>query len=165
MFDRQAATQLAAVLLGLSALLILLERVSRGRARFTQGRRPTAPTPTRLTGLRAAAAAGFCGTVWTLGFGLPVGQLLLWAVAILRRDGLAPGFLRALGNSLGLAAAAAGLTLAVALVLAYAVRIRPPAGSRRSCASHRSATRCPARSSRWVFCCRCRGSTTPSPGR
>ena len=129
MFDRQAATQLAAMLLGLSALLILLERVSRGRARFTQGRRPTrAPTPAPLTGLRAAAAAGFCGTVWTLGFGLPVGQLLLWAVVILRRDGLAPGFLRALGNSLGLAATAAGLTLAVALVLAYAIRIRPARG-------------------------------------
>jgi iron(III) transport system permease protein len=129
MFDRVAATQLAAVLLGLSALLILLERISRGRARFTQGRRAThAPPRARLTGGRAAAAAALCAIVWILAFGLPVGQLLVWAVAIFRRDGLPPGFLPALRNSLGLAATAAVLTLGVALVLAYAIRLRPARG-------------------------------------
>jgi iron(III) transport system permease protein len=129
MFDRVAATQLAALLLGLSALLILLERTSRGRARFTQGRRPThAPPRARLTGVRAAAAAAICAIVWVLAFGLPVGQLLVWAVAILRRDGLPAGFLPALRNSLGLAATAAVLTLGVALVLAYAIRLRPARG-------------------------------------
>jgi len=126
MFDRLAATQLAVVLLGLSACLILLERSSRGRARFTQGRRPThAPARMRLAGGRALAAAGGCAAVWILAFGLPVGQLLVWAVTVLRRDGLPRGFLPALGNSLGLAAMAAGLTLGVALVLAYALRLRP----------------------------------------
>ncbi len=126
MFDRLAATQLAAILLGLAAALTLLERLARGRARFTQGRRPTrAPTRVRLTGLPAAAATGACGTVWILAFGLPVGQLLVWAVAVVRRDGLPAGFLGALGNSLGLGATAAALTLGVALVLAYALRFRP----------------------------------------
>jgi iron(III) transport system permease protein len=129
MFDRLAATQLAAVLLGLAGLLMLLERLSRGGARFTQGRRlPHAPPRVRLAGLRAGAAAGLGGTVWILAFGLPVGQLLLWAGASLRRDGLPPGFFRALWSSLGLAATAATLTLAVALVLAYATRLRPGRG-------------------------------------
>jgi iron(III) transport system permease protein len=131
MFDRLAATQLAVVLLGLAALLMTLERLSRGRARFTQGRRPThPPARARLTGPRAAAAAGVCGGVWILGFGLPVGQLVLWAGAILRRDGVPAGFLAALGTSLGLAATAATLTLVAALVLAYAVRLRPASGVR-----------------------------------
>jgi iron(III) transport system permease protein len=126
MFDRLAATQLAAVLLGLAALLMLLERLSRGRARFTQGRRPTRPPArVRLRGLPAIAASLLCLAVWTLAFGLPVGQLLVWAVGIVRRGGLPPDFLDALGNSLGLAAAAATLTLGVALVLAYALRVRP----------------------------------------
>jgi iron(III) transport system permease protein len=126
MFDRLAATQLAAVLLGLSALLMMIERLSRGRARFTQGRRPTRPPArTRLTGLTAAAATTACVVVWLLAFGLPVGQLLVWAVATLRRDGLPPDFLAALGNSLWLAAVAASLTLGVALVLAYGLRSRP----------------------------------------
>jgi iron(III) transport system permease protein len=126
MFDRLAATQLAAVLLGLAALLMLLERVSRGRARFTQGRRATRPPPrTRLTGPPAVAATGGCLAVWTLAFGLPVGQLLVWAAGIVRRDGIPADFLAALGNSLALAAVAAVLTLGVALVLAYALRFRP----------------------------------------
>jgi iron(III) transport system permease protein len=129
MFDRLAATQLAVALLGLSALLILLERTSRGRARFTQGRRPThPPARARLTGSRARAAAGGCALVWTLAFGLPVGQLVVWAAAILGRDGFPQGFMPALGNSLGLATTAAGLTLGVALVLAYALRLRPGRG-------------------------------------
>jgi iron(III) transport system permease protein len=126
MFDRLAATQLAVVLLGLAAVLTLLERLSRGRARFTQGRRPThAPARARLTGPPAAAAVGLCGVVWTLAFGLPVCQLLVWAAAILRRDGLPTGFLGALGTSLALAATAATLTLGVAIVLAYGLRLRP----------------------------------------
>jgi iron(III) transport system permease protein len=123
MFDRLAATQLAAVLLGLSALLMLLERASRGRARFTQGRRGTRPPArVRLTGFHAVAAAGLCLGVWGLAFGLPVGQLLVWAVGVVRRDGVPPDFPGALGASLGLAATAALVTLGVALVLAYALR-------------------------------------------
>jgi iron(III) transport system permease protein len=126
MFDRLAATQLAAVLLGLAALLMLLERLSRGRARFTQGRRATRPpVRARLTGFPAAGATAFCLGVWTLAFGLPVGQLLVWAVRIVRRDGIPPDFFGALGASLGLAASAATLTLGVALILAYALRFRP----------------------------------------
>jgi iron(III) transport system permease protein len=123
MFDRLAATQLAAVLLGLAALLMLLERASRGRARFTQGRRATRPpVRARLAGFPAGAAVGLCLGVWVLAFGLPVGQLLVWAVRVVRRDGIPPDFPGALGASLGLAATAATLTLGVALVLAYALR-------------------------------------------
>jgi iron(III) transport system permease protein len=126
LFDRHAATQLAAILLGLAALLTALERLSRGRARFTQGRRPTRPPARiRLRGARAAGAAAACAAVLGLGFLLPVGQLLLWSAATLRRDGAPPGFARALGTSLGLAASTAVLTLAVAVVLAYGLRRRP----------------------------------------
>jgi iron(III) transport system permease protein len=125
-FDRTAATQLAAVLLGMAALLIALERLSRGRARFTQGRRPTRPPArTRLAGTRAALAAGGCGAVLALGFLLPVAQLVVWTANVLRRDGLPAEVGRALGTSLGLGAVTAGVTLAVALVLGYGLRLRP----------------------------------------
>jgi iron(III) transport system permease protein len=126
MFDRLAATQLAAVLLGLAALLMLLERTSRGRARFTQGRRATRPpVRVRLAGFPALGAVALCLGVWVLAFGLPVGQLLVWAVRVVRRDGIPSDFPAALGASLGLAATAAILTLAIALVLAYALRFGP----------------------------------------
>jgi iron(III) transport system permease protein len=126
LFDRQAATQLAAVLLGLAALLTTLERASRGRARFTQGRRPTRPPARiRLRGGRAALATAGCSIVLALGFLLPVGQLVVWSAGTLGRDGLPAGFARALGTSLGLAATAAVVALGVAVVLAYGLRRRP----------------------------------------
>ena len=81
MFDRIAATQLASVLLLFAAGLLLLERHSRGRARFTQGdRRRPVVEPLRLAGWRAAAATATCVGVLGLAFLLPVGQLAWWAI-------------------------------------------------------------------------------------
>jgi iron(III) transport system permease protein len=126
MFDRLAATQLAVILLALAGGLVALERLSRGRARFTHGRRPARP-PARLPlhGARAAGATLLCAVTLALGFGLPVGQLALWAVQALAQDSVPEGFLRALGQSLALAAVAAALVTAVAVLLAYALRNRP----------------------------------------
>ncbi len=126
MFDRMAATQLAAILLGLAGGLLALERLSRGRARFTHGRRLARP-PARLplTGIRALGATALCAGTLTLGFGLPVGQLSLWALAALGQDSVPDGFLHALLQSLTLAAGAALLVTAVAVLLAYALRSRP----------------------------------------
>lgn len=126
MFDRLAATQLAAVLLGFAFLLILVERASRGRARFTQPRRHgPAPAPIPLHGLRAGAATGICAVVLLLAFGLPVGQLLVWVIGMLRREGLPVGFGALLGNSLSLATLAAASACVVAILLGYALRLHP----------------------------------------
>ena len=126
MFDRMAATQLAAILLGLAGGLLALERLSRGRARFTHGRRPArAPIRLRLDGIRALGATLLCAGTLGLGFGLPVGQLIIWAMEALAQDSVPEGFLRALAQSLTLAAGAALLVTAVAVLLAYALRSRP----------------------------------------
>jgi iron(III) transport system permease protein len=126
MFDRLAATQLAVILLGVAALLLSLERLSRGRARFTQGRRPGHQPPrSPLTGARAWAATLGCGFVLGLAFALPVGQLGVWGWGVLRRDGLPGDFGSQLGASLSLAAGAALLACALASLLAYALRLRP----------------------------------------
>jgi iron(III) transport system permease protein len=126
MFDREAATQLAAILLGLAGGLVALERLSRGRARFTHARRPARP-PGRihLGGLRAMGATGACAGTLLLAFGLPVGQLTLWAIQAAGRDSVPAGFGRALAQSLGLAGGAAVLVTAVAVLLAYARRRQP----------------------------------------
>src|SRR5262245_10118931 len=91
MFDRIAATQLASVLLLFALALLLLERRSRGRARFTQAARGTATVePRPVHGWRAAAATGVCLVVLFLAFLLPVGQLGWWAVAVVRAGRVAP---------------------------------------------------------------------------
>ena len=75
MFDRTAATQLASGLLCFALGLLLVERTSRGRARFTEIYRCGAGvTPTVLRGWRAARRRCLPGGAWP-GFLLPVGQL------------------------------------------------------------------------------------------
>lgn len=126
MFDRMAATQLASVLLLFALALILVERRSRGRARFAQTqRRGPALTPAALLGWQGAAATAACVAVFTLAFLLPVGQLAWWALAALRQDQAAPAFGALLGRTCTLAATTAVLACLLAVVLAYAGRLRP----------------------------------------
>jgi iron(III) transport system permease protein len=126
MFDRVAATQLAAILLGLAAGLLALERLSRGRARFTHARRPARPPARlRLAGIRAVGATLLCAGTLGLAFGLPVGQLIVWAIEAARRDSVPEAFLSALAQSLTLGGGAALLVTAVAVLLAYAIRRQP----------------------------------------
>ena len=126
MFDRAAATQIAALLLLFALVLLALERALRGRARFTQSRRRgPGIAPTRLRGGRALAASAGCGLVLALAFLLPVGQLLVWAAAaggVQRAGGaLAPH----LGLTVLLAGVTALATCVLAITLAYARRLRP----------------------------------------
>jgi iron(III) transport system permease protein len=124
MFDRIAATQLASVLLLFAAGLLLLERRSRGRARFTQtGRRGPAVDAVRLAGWRAAAATGACGGVLGLAFLLPVGQLLWWALAAIRDGRVAVDFAALLGRTGLLAGITAAVACLLAVLLAYAGRL------------------------------------------
>jgi iron(III) transport system permease protein len=126
MFDRVAATQLAALLLGLAGGLLALERLSRGRARFTHARRQARPPARlRLRGARALGATLLCAGTLSLAFGLPVAQLALWAFEAVGRDSVPEGFLRALGQSLALGGSAALVVIGVAVLLAYAIRHQP----------------------------------------
>jgi iron(III) transport system permease protein len=126
MFDRPAAAQLASVLLAFAMIVLLLERASRGRARFTQPhRRQPGLAPIPLRGGRALAASGACLAVLSLGFLVPVAQLLWWAILTVREGTVAPSFPALIRNTLALAGAAAGVTAVLAVVLAYAGRLHP----------------------------------------
>lgn len=120
--DREAAAQLAAALLGFVGLLLLIERVSRGRARFdaTGNRHATHPNA-RLTGLRAVGAVLICFVPLGAGFLVPAGVLL--HMAITSGDAqFGARFIELSRNSFVLAALAAILAVAIAVLLAYAAR-------------------------------------------
>jgi iron(III) transport system permease protein len=126
MFDRMAATQLASVLVVFALALILLERRSRGRARFTQtARRGPATIPVALSGWRALAATVAAGGVLVPAFVLPVGQLAWWAAAALRAGEVAPAFGALVRHTCVLAATASALACVLAVVLGYAGRLCP----------------------------------------
>jgi iron(III) transport system permease protein len=130
MFDRAAAAQLASLLLLFAFGVLTLERALRGRARFVQTHRRGPGLPAAvLRGWRAAAATAACAGVVAVAFVLPVGQLLVWALA----DERAPlRFGRLLANTLSLAALAAAAVALLALVLAYAGRLHPSPSVRLS---------------------------------
>lgn len=77
LYSLPVAAQMATVLLALVALVLLVERVLRGRARYHTQRARPAPR-IALGGVRALLASGTAGGVLLFGFGLPVLQLLLW---------------------------------------------------------------------------------------
>ena len=81
-YDRDAAAEIATLLLGFAVLAIAAERIARGRARFgVAGGRGAGFPPQPLHGRRALAATGVCAAVLTAAFLAPVAQLVSWAVA------------------------------------------------------------------------------------
>jgi iron(III) transport system permease protein len=124
LFSREAATELAGVLLCFTFGLLILERLMRGRARFSQTEGSVRPAaPRSMSGWRAWAASGTCGLVVAGAFMLPVAQLLYWTVTSLggpESDARYPVFLF---NTLLLAVVTAAVVVAAAVVLAYGLRL------------------------------------------
>jgi iron(III) transport system permease protein len=130
MGDRTTATQLAGLLLGFVFVVLALEFWSRRAGRVDQGARLFRPLRRHhLGGLRAALALAACVIPLALGFLVPAAVLLGWAIEGGDRQ-FGPRFLALAGNSFGLSAAAAALTVAVAALLGAGVRLRPTALAR-----------------------------------
>ena len=122
--DAGAAAQLAAILMGFVLVVIVLERLSRGGARFHHTSSRYRPLPGyRLRGWRAGLAFLACFLPVFFGFLLPGGQLLAWSIAT-ADETIDASFLALAGNSVWIAALAATLALAIAVVLAYGLRLR-----------------------------------------
>ncbi|MCU0932982.1 MAG: iron ABC transporter permease, partial [Thiobacillaceae bacterium] len=121
--DPVAASQLAASLLGVVALALILEKASRGRARFDDAGGRPAQRP-HLRGGRALLALASCALPLLGGFLLPAGLLL--SMALSEGDAqFGVKYLELATNSLSLAASASLLAVVVALLLAYAGRAKP----------------------------------------
>ena len=127
MYDRHAASELAALVLAFALAVIALERALRGRARYHQPGGAGRGMPTAsLTGWRGWAAAAACAGLLAAAFVIPVAQLLSWSGAHTVR-GLQgtfdPRFVTYLANSLFVAAVAAVGCGVIALVVSHGVRL------------------------------------------
>lgn len=121
-----AAAQLGALLMMFVLALVVVERASRGARRYhhTTGRYRRLPRY-RPRGWGRVAAQAFCLLPVVLGFLLPAGVLAGWAMETGAEAVFAADFLTIVGNSFLLASVAAVLAVAVALVLAYGLRLHP----------------------------------------
>lgn len=125
-FDLDAASEFAVLVLVVALMVIGLERVLRGRARFGEAAGEAAGLEARpLTGRRKWLATIGCGAVLLAGFGAPTLQLVVWAVRETtgpRGTPLLARFLGFLANSVILAVLTCVVCAAVAVVLTNASR-------------------------------------------
>lgn len=134
MYDRVAATEIASLVLVFAIVVIGLERVARGRARFHQGGGARTVQPVRLRGAKAWAASGVCGVVVGITFVVPVVQLVAWSTTTTLRTtsgGLDPRYLSYLVNSLTIAGLTALGCAGLAVLVSSATRLGGGAATRR----------------------------------
>jgi iron(III) transport system permease protein len=132
MGDRVAAAQLSSCLLVFVAVLIALERASRGRAAYHTDSPRKGNPPLVLRGWRAAGALLLCAAPVLFGFLLPLALLgwLAWQSGAFN-TGRLPGLV---GNSFGIAAVTSLVAVVLATLMAYAARLT---GSRAVGAANR----------------------------
>ena len=78
--DRNAAAELSVLLIGVAVVLIAVERLARGRAKYTQVGDRQRMTPVQLTGRSAAGAAAIGWGVFAIAVALPLARLVSWAI-------------------------------------------------------------------------------------
>ncbi|TBU97114.1 ABC transporter permease [Phytopseudomonas dryadis] len=122
-YSLTSAAQLACLLLFAVMLVLYGERRARGAVR-PANERPRGEALYRLAGWRAAAASGWCLLVFACAFVIPVLQLLVWFWQRGRFD-LDERYSALIVHTLYLGVTAALITVAVALLLAFARRLTP----------------------------------------
>ncbi|MCE4068192.1 MULTISPECIES: ABC transporter permease [Pseudomonas] len=122
-YSLSSATQLASLLLLFVMLVLLGERYSRGRS-GVPNERPRGAALYRLHGWKAIAASAWCLLVFACAFVIPVLQLVVWVWQKGRFD-LDERYWGLILHSLYLGSFAALITVAVALLLAFARRLSP----------------------------------------
>jgi iron(III) transport system permease protein len=128
--DRVAAAQLAAMLLSFVLFLLMVERVSRGRARYNNTTGRNRPMPgAQLGGGAALLAVLVCVVPLLLGFVLPA--TLLLKMALTEGDAqFGERFLMLSRNSFVLAGITASIGVFLALLMAYGARLSKSAFAR-----------------------------------
>jgi len=124
-FDRLAASQLATFLMGITLLILFLERAMRGRQRYAGAGTSPAVERVRLHGVRAVVAALVPTVVLAVAFAGPVVQLVTWALDSWDDPLVRSCFGTWARNSLMLATLTAFIVIPTALVLVYGLRVAP----------------------------------------
>ncbi len=133
-FDRDAAAEFATLVLVVALMIIGIERVVRGRARFGEAAGAGAGLgPRPLRGAKAIGAFAACATVLLLSFGAPTARLTVWAIEEAtgpRGTPLVDRFLEFLQNSLILATLTSIVCISAAIVVTNAPRFDRGRGTR-----------------------------------
>ncbi len=132
MFDRETAVELAALVLLIAVIILAVERVFRGQAKYYQHGGSRGLRRVKLSGWRRNVAIAIPLVVLFLAIAMPIAQLLFW---IFKSPAVVTDLSRAfefLSNSLGFAIAAAGGAAFLALFAAGGARFSGRPSVRRA---------------------------------
>ncbi|WP_318507057.1 iron ABC transporter permease [Bacillus sp. T3] len=121
MYDVDTAMRLAAWLMMFIVGMIILERILRQRQRYHLSNKSRPLVPKKLKGISAAAAFIYCTVVFSLGFFIPLVQLISWA-GLTAEKVWDPAFFTLLYQTVSVAAISTGIILIVAVIVANVSR-------------------------------------------
>lgn len=118
MGDVNSAIKLSSSLMLIVLIILILERVLRGRKKYsytTTKVRPLGPIP--LTGIKGFLAFGYCVVIFAFSFLIPTAQLIYWS-SLTYQSTLDHSFGRLILNSLSVALVTTLLVMIVAAIIA-----------------------------------------------
>ncbi|RYG73302.1 iron ABC transporter permease [Lentibacillus lipolyticus] len=121
--DLGSAIKLSGTLMLLILGLIVLERILRGRKRFSfTTTKVTLLQPVKLKGRSKWLAFSYCMFIFTIAFIIPFIQLIYWAF-LTYEQGFSTEFLQVIGNTVFVAFAAAAMITVMAVVISNISRL------------------------------------------
>ncbi|ADR21653.1 iron(III) ABC transporter permease [Marivirga tractuosa] len=121
--DPNSAINLSGILMGFIFIMIMAERLQRGKVKFDEGARIGRQLKRyQLTGWKKFFAWMVCFIPLFLGFIAPVFQLILWSFQTIKKI-IDFDFLILMANSFGLALLAAVLCVGFSVIILFAVKV------------------------------------------
>ncbi|SMG30635.1 iron(III) transport system permease protein [Marivirga sericea] len=121
--DPNSAINLSGILMAFIFIMIMVERVQRGKTKFDEGARIGRQLKRyQLKGWKKFLAWTVCFIPLFLGFIAPVFQLILWSIQTIKKI-IDFEFLILMANSFGLALLAAALCVAFSIIILFAVKV------------------------------------------
>ena len=130
MNDLTSAIKLSATLMFIVFAILILEKVMRGRKKYSSTTSKSRPLiPLRLQGSKAWLAFSYCGVIFTLGFLIPFIQLVDWMILTFEKIA-SPEFTSLIWNSLFVSFVGAALIVLFAVIIANFARMHQIAVSK-----------------------------------
>lgn len=121
--DIETSIKLAASLMSVVILVLLIEKILRGKRQYSYSSTKVRPLPLiTLTGWKASAAVGYAFTILALGFIIPVAQLIDWTVLTFGTIPMGE-FMTYVKNSVFAAGISATLIVLLALIVGNFARL------------------------------------------
>ncbi|MCL6574343.1 MAG: iron ABC transporter permease [Bacillus sp. (in: Bacteria)] len=123
MKDLDSALKLAGTLMFLVIIILVFEKLIRGRKRFSYSSTKVRPLqPKKLTGAKAWAVFAYCFSIFTIAFIIPLLQLIRWVLMTYEKV-FSKDFITLAANSIFVALIASIIIVVISLIIANYTRL------------------------------------------